>query len=72
MRFFLVGQLESDHQTIFVDVDTDDLLRNEAAILTVCIASTWFAALTTKMLLHRSDDNVFDFGRGNAGDRADR
>src|SRR5438874_8036137 len=72
MSFFLVGQFESKHQAIFLHINADDFLCNQAAILSVCVAGRWFAALGSKMFLHGSDDNRFDVGRGNARDRTYR
>src|SRR5260370_32060754 len=37
-----------------------------------CAAGTWLVVLGAKMLIHRSDNDVFDVGCGNAGDRSDR
>src|SRR5260370_42367438 len=74
MRFFLIAcRFESNDQPILVDINTVHLLRDRhAAIARVCAAGTWLVVLGGKMLIHRSDNDVFDVGCGNAGDRSDR
>jgi len=53
-------------------INADHLLRNHAAIVRVCAAGTWVAVLGDKILIHRSDNDVFDVCCGNAGYRSDR
>src|ERR1700688_4587922 len=49
------------------------LLGNRhAAIVSVYAAGTWLVGLGDKMLIHRFDNDVFDVGCGNAGDRSNR
>src|SRR6266404_3027267 len=38
----------------------------------VSAAGTWLAGMGDELLIHRFDDDVFDVGCGNAGDRSDR
>ena len=49
-------------------INADYLLAN----VRVCAAGTWVAVLGDKMLIYRSDNDVFDVGCRNAGDRSDR
>ena len=74
MRSFLSDRrFESNDKAIRVHLNADHVLRNHyAAIVRVCAAGTWLVALGDKMLIHRFDNNVFDAGCGNAGDRSDR
>src|SRR6202158_4357907 len=53
-------------------INADHLLRNRAAIVLACAVRTWLVVLGYKMLIHRFDNDVFDVGCGNAGDRFDR
>src|SRR6266436_5915679 len=72
MRSFLSARgFEPDGQPILVQINADHLLRNHAAIVRVCTAGSWLAGLGNKMLIHRSDNDAFDVGCGNAGDRSD-
>jgi hypothetical protein len=53
-------------------ISADQLLRNhQVAIVRLCSAGPWLIALGGKMLTHRFDNDVFDVGCGNAGDRSD-
>ena len=74
MRFFLSAcGFESNDQSILVYINADYLLGNRhAAIVRGCAARSWPAVLGHKMLIHRFDNDVFDVGCGNAGDRSDR
>src|SRR5260221_9291581 len=74
MKSFLSARrFESNHQAILVHINPDYLLRDHhAAMVCVRAAGTWLAVLGAKMLIHRFDDDVFDVGCGNAGDRSDR
>src|SRR6266702_3108899 len=42
------------------------------AIVRVYAAGIWLAVLGDKVLIHRFDNDVFDVGCGNAGDRSNR
>jgi hypothetical protein len=73
IRSFLgARRFEPDDQAILVNINADHLLCNHAAIVRLCAAGSWLALPGAKMLIHRFDNNVFDVGCGNAGDRSDR
>ncbi len=73
MRFLSARRFESNHQPILVHINADQLLRNHhAVIVCLCAAGTWLVVLGAKMLIHRSDNDVFDVGCGKAGDRSNR
>src|SRR5437762_5200571 len=67
--FFSTRWFESNDQPILVHINADHLFRDHAAVVRVC---SWLAVLRYKMLIDRSDNDVFDVGCGNAGDRSDR
>ncbi len=73
MGFFLSAcGFESNDQAILVHINAEHLLRNHhAAIVGICSVGTWLAVLGDKMLIYRFDNDVFDVGCGNAGDRSD-
>ena len=53
--------------------NVDHLLGNHhAAIVRVCGARSWLAVLGDKMLVHGSDNDVFNVRCWNAGDRSNR
>ena len=52
-------------------VDTQDLLQARFAISDVSVAEGRLLLLSDQMLVERLNDDVFDVGRGNTGDRPD-
>jgi hypothetical protein len=55
-----------------VHINADHLLRDHAAVVRVCAAGAGLVVLGDKVLIDRSDNDVFDVGCGNAGDWSDR
>jgi hypothetical protein len=70
MRSFLSDRrFESNDQPILVHINADHSLRNHPAMVRVCAAGAGLVVLGDKVLIDRSDNDVFDVGCGNAGDR---
>src|ERR1700733_10900945 len=53
-------------------IDTHDLLQGRFAISNVSSAGGRLLLLSDQMLVERLNDDVFDVGRRNSGDRPDR
>jgi hypothetical protein len=69
IRFLTARRFESKDQPIPVHINAEHLLGNHAAIVRVRSAGSWLAVLGDKVLIHRFDNDVFNVGCWNAGDR---